>query len=109
MKNIYHVAPADHSGDLISLYAQHGDDAYEIFASRWDRGAELAQYHAHYVHCYSSLEAAKEHADLHGGKIYEIDAEAMADDFIEIESDIAEFDHPMVRDEVAAEYIKEVA
>lgn len=103
---IYHVAPENHSGNLESLYKQHGDDAYEMYATRWPEAGELAQYHAHYVHCYSTLDEAREHTN--GGKIYAVDVEAMEDDFIEVEIDNLEFEHPMVRDEIPAEYISEV-
>lgn len=101
---IYHVAPADHAGNLESLYALHGDDAYEMYADRWPESGNLAQYHAHYVHCYDSLDEARAHAAQWGGKVYEINA-----DELEVERDNLEFDHPMVRDEIDAEYIKEVA
>ena len=101
---IYHVAPANHVGDLESLYALHGEEAYEIYADRWPEAGELAQYHVHYVHCYDSLEEARAHAAQLGGKIYEICTE-----HLEIERDNLEFDHPMVRNEIPAEYIREVA
>jgi len=106
---IYHVAPADHSGNILSLYAQHGDAAYEMYADRWPEAGELAQYHAHYIHCYDSLDDARAHAEQHGGKVYEIDEDALVEDMVEIERDNLEFDHPMIRDEISAEYIKEVA
>lgn len=106
---IYHVAPANHSGDLKSLYALHGEDAYEMYADRWPEAGELAQYHAHYIHCYDSLDEAREHVARHGGKVYEINVDAMADDMIVVERDNLEFDHPMVRNEIPAEYIREVA
>jgi len=103
---IYHVAPKSHTGDLESLYAQHGEEAYELYAARWPEAGELGAVHAHYVHCYASLKDARNHA--HEGKIYAIDAEAMADDYIEVETDNLEFPHPMVRDRIPAEYIKEI-
>jgi RNA:NAD 2'-phosphotransferase (TPT1/KptA family) len=105
---IYHVAPQEHQGAILSLYALHGDEAYEMYATRWPEAGELAQYHAHYVHCHDSLDDAREHVEQHGGKIYEINAEAMAEDLIEVERDRLEFDHPMVRGEIPAEYIREV-
>lgn len=100
---IYHVAPADHSGNLESLYSLHGDDAYEMYADRWPEAGELAQYHAHYVHCYDSLDEAREHAAQWGGKIYAIDTSE-----IEVERDNLEFDHPMVRNEIDVEYLQDV-
>ena len=108
-KMIYHVAPADHTGNILSLYAMHGDDAYSMYATRWPESGDLGSYHAHYVHCYDSLTDAQEHAEQFGGKVYEINAEAMSDDMIQIERDALEFDHPIVRDEIPAEYIREVA
>lgn len=106
MTTIYHVAPADHTGDLLSLYRQHGEDAYEIYAARWPEAGELGQYHAHYVHCYATLEEAQAH--VNDGKIYAIDVAAMEDDFIKVEIDNLEFPHPIVRDEIPAEYISEI-
>lgn len=106
---IYHVAPAAHEGSLLSLYAVHGEEAYEMYAERWPQAGELAIYHAHYIHCYDSLDEAREHAAQHGGKIYAIDSAALADDLVVIERDALEFDHPIVRDEIGAEYLQVVA
>lgn len=106
---IYHVAPADHSGDLLSLYRQHGDEAYEIFIERWPDSGVLGDYHADYVHCHATLEKAEDHAAWYGGKIYAIDGAAFVADGGKVETDTLEFPHPMVRDEIPAEYIREVA
>jgi hypothetical protein len=106
MNKIYHVAPKNHEGDLLSLYAQYGDAAREMFVERWEGSEDYADIHADFVHCYASLDEALSH--LHEGKIYEIDVAAMEDDYIEIERDVIEFDHPMVRDKIPAEYIKVV-
>lgn len=106
---IYHVAPADHTGDILSLHKMHGGEAYEMYAVRWPESGNLGTVHAHYVHCYDSLDEAREHAAQHGGKVYEINTDAMADDMIQIERDTLEFDHPIVRNEIPAEYIREVA
>lgn len=101
---IYHVAPADHTGNLESLYVQRGDEAYDLYATRWPEAGELAQYHAHYIHCFDTLDQARDHAVAFGGKIYEID-----DEDLEVERDTLEFDHPMIKGEIDAECIKVVA
>lgn len=106
MTKYYHVAPADHSGDLISLYDQLGEAAYAVYAERWPDAGELAQYHAHYVHMYATIEEARKH--VNSGKIYEIDAEALEDECIEVEIDNLEFPHPMVRGVIPAHLLKEV-
>lgn len=105
MKTIYHVAPAEHTGDLLSLYRQHREEAYELYAERWPEAGELGQYHAHYIHCYATLEEARAHTS---GKIYAIDVAAMEDDFMDVVIDTLEFAHPMVKDEIPAEYLREV-
>lgn len=95
--HIYHVAPEGHEGDLESLHMQHGDEAYEMYADRWPEAGELAVYHAHYVHCYSSKIDAEKHAASFGGKVYTIDA-----DDLDVEIDDLEFPHPVVRDYIPA-------
>lgn len=105
----YHVAPTDHIGELVSLYRQHGTAAYEMYAIRWPESGALAEYHAHYVHMYATVEGARQHAAVNGGKIYEVDTDAMIDDYYKVEIDNLEFPHPMVRDSIPAEYIKEIA
>ena len=111
MEKIYHVAPKNHTGDLISLFSQHGDDAYDIFAKRWPESSSLGQYHAHYVHCYATLDDAVGHLTNHvgDGKIYEINVADLADDYIKVEIDSLEFPHPMVRGEIPGEYLKEIS
>lgn len=105
-KVMYHVAPEDHSGPLLSLYKQMGEDAYPEYRKRWPSSGELGQYHAHYVHAFDKLDDAKALRAEKGGKIYEIDADSMLGDLYEIERDKLEFDHPMVRDEVLEEYLR---
>lgn len=109
MNTIYHVAPADHTGDLLSLYTQHGDEAYEIFDKRWPDGDNaLAQYHVHCVHCWSNLADAQKHLRDFGGKLYAVNAQAMVDDGWQITIDNLEFAHPVVRDEIPEEYLAEI-
>lgn len=102
---IYHVAPADHEGDLESLYCQLGDSAYEVYAERWPEAAELGQYHVHYVHLYSDLSDAIDHAAERGGKIYTVDVNYLEESGIEIKNDDLEFPHPMVAEVIPAEAI----
>jgi len=101
---MYHVAPSDHTGDLASLYSQHGDAAYDMYAKRWPDAGDLAQYHAHYVHLYDSLADAHMHASVHGGKIYRV----LPDDLLVVERDALEFDHPMVRNGIPVEWLEEI-
>ena len=103
---IYHVAPADWDGDIESLHYQHGDDAYDMYVERWPEAAGMQFEHTQFVHCYSDLEAAEDHADEFGGVVLTIDAAAMTEDGIEIETDRIEFPHPIVRDVIPARYIK---
>ena len=103
---IYHVAPADwDGGDIESLHCQHGDDAYDMYVERWPEAAGLQFEHAHFVHCYSDLADAQDHADEFGGVVLTLDAAAMEEDGIEIETDRIEFPHPIVRDVIHSEYI----
>ena len=97
----YHVAPADHQGDLLSLYEQEGEEAYDVYAERWPDAGELAQYHVHQVHLYSSLEEAQNH--VHDGKIYEVDCSE-----IEVYIDDLEFPHPVVDGQIDAEYLTKI-
>lgn len=105
---MYHVAPEGHSGPLLSLYKQHGDDAYQMYAGRWPESGNLAQDHAHYVHLHDNLKDAKAFAAQRGGKIYSIDPSTLADDWIDVINDRLEYPHPMVRDEIPAEYLKTI-
>lgn len=100
----YHVA-ADgwDGGDLVSLYERYGADAYEMYADRWPEAAELAQYHAHYVHLYGTAGEAVEHQEQFGGIILAVDIPDEAE--ITIETDSLEFPHPIVRDRIPARYI----
>jgi hypothetical protein len=104
MNTIYHVAPTDHTGDLLSLYAQHGDAAYDLFSERWPDAGGLCHYHPHYVHCYDTLAEAMEHVEAWGGKVYAIQCAE-----VDVERDSLEFDHPMVRDVVPAAALIEIA
>ena len=90
---IYHVAPTDHEGDLLSLYAQFGDEAYDLYLERWPESGGLGLYHAHMVHCYATLDEAREH--VNDGRIYAID-----DADLDVEIDDLEFPHPVVRDAI---------
>lgn len=107
-KLMYHVAPEGHSGNLLSLYKQYGDDAYQMYAGRWPESGNLAQDHAHYVHLHDNLKDAKAFAAQRGGKIYSIDPSMLADDWIDVINDRLEYPHPMVRDEIPAEYLREI-
>jgi len=101
----YHVAPSDHSGDLLSLYRQMGTDAYDEFIRRWpDADPAMGQYHAHQVHLYNTLDEAKKHTPQ--GKIYEInlnDVEAVPD---ALEPSLR---HLVVQDRIPASALREVS
>jgi hypothetical protein len=110
MTTYYHVAPADHTGDLESLAAQHGEsEAIELYTTRWPEAGELAlNGHAGIIHLYDTIEEARSHKDAFGGKIYAVDGEAMEDDFIKIRRDTLEFDHPVCDEAIGAEYLEEI-
>lgn len=76
-----------------------------MYASRWPESGNMGEYHAMYVHLHSNLDEATKYASEFGGKVYVVDCERMAEDFIKIEMDSLEYNHPMVRDEIPAEYI----
>lgn len=78
-----------------------------MYAARWPEAGELGQAHAHYVHCYATLEDARNHTT--DGKIYEIDTDAPAEGYIDVEVDTYEFEHPMVKECIPAEYLTVVA
>ena len=104
-RTAYHVAPSDHSGDLLSLYRQMGTDAYDEFIRRWpDADPAMGQYHAHQVHLYNTLDEAKKHTPQ--GKIYEInlnDVEAVPD---ALEPSLR---HLVVQDRIPASALREVS
>ena len=103
MATYYHVCRDEwDGGDLISLYQQEGEEAYQIYAERWPEAGELAQYHVHYVHLYATLDEAKEHQGKYGGEILVITGEP---EEIGIESDDLEFPHPVVKHRIFREYI----
>jgi len=103
MPTYYHVAHNYTGGDLLSLYEQHGEDAYEMYADKWPDAGELAQYHTHYIHLHETLVDAQTYQSEFGGTILEINA-----DELEIKLDTLEYKHPMVRDYIEEEYIREV-
>lgn len=100
---LYHVCPTWNGSDLESLYRQHKDEAYEMYADKWPEAGELAQYHTHYIHLHSTLDDAQEYADEYGGEILVIEA---LDDELDVETDTLEYNHPVIRDVIPAEYIK---
>lgn len=81
---------------------KHGDDAYEIYAERWPEAGELGTYHAHYIHCYETLEEAQDHVDEYGGTVLVIDTTDM-----DVVIDNLEFPHPMVQERIPAAAITE--
>lgn len=101
MQTIYHVAQDGWDGaDLLSLYAQYRDDAYDQYAERWPDAGELCYEHAHYVHCHASLSDATAFQADHGGDLLIISLDE--DDIV---MDVAEYPHPMVRDAIPAHAI----
>lgn len=110
MATYYHVAPADHTGDLESLVEQHGEsDAIEMYASRWPEAGSLAlNGHASMIHLYDTIEEARSHRDTFGGKIYAVDGDAMEDDYLKVERDTLEFDHPVCHESIGCEYLTEI-
>ncbi len=110
MTTYFHVAPADHTGDLESLAEQFGEsEAIEMYTTRWPEAGQLAlNGHASMIHLYDTIEEARSHKETYGGKIYAVDGEAMEDDFLKVERDTLEFDHPVCHESIGAEYLSEV-
>lgn len=77
MSKLYHVAKNYDGGALVSLYAQFGDQAYDIFAERWPDAGELGVYHVHSVHLFETYAEAQAYADECGGEILEINPEGL--------------------------------
>jgi hypothetical protein len=107
MRELYHVCEDWDGGDLKSLYRQHGDDAYDMFAEKWPEAGGLGDYHIMYVHLYSSLKAAQDHSEAFGGEILVIKYNSDDPEF-ELERDSMEFDHPMVRDAIPKHLVKKL-
>lgn len=104
---IYHATKKWDGENLESLASQIGEfDAIEEYTKKWPDAGELAAYHVHYVHCFKDLGDAEEFANEIDGEVVEIDFEDFFEDFVEIDN--LEFPHPVVRDEIPAEYISRV-
>ena len=101
----YHVCEHWDGGDLESLYARYGQEAYQRYAERWPEAGELAQYHVHVIHLHSSLEEAEEYQEAYGGEILVIDD---PDDELEVVTDDLEYPHPVVRGRIEARFVKPV-
>ena len=77
---LYHVVgDAYRDGPLLSLYDQHGDDAYEIFEARWLEASGAAHYHVHCIFFYETLTEARAHAEDFGSRILQIDPSQVED------------------------------
>ena len=106
MTTYYHVCMYWDGKDLESLYKQHGDEAYEMFAEKWPESGNLSQVHAHVTHLHSSIKEAKEFAAQYGGMILMIDDAGLE---ITIDDYEYEYPHPVCKHEIPAENIKEFA
>jgi hypothetical protein len=104
----YHVCKRWDGHDLESLYRQHRDDAYAIYADRWPDAGELAQYHIMVVHCYDNIDDAIAHKDAFGGDVLAIDADVLDRIGITHYIDTLEFAHPVVSDYIPAEAITRI-
>lgn len=98
----YHNCPSWDGKDLLSLYEQHKDEAYLIYADRWPDGGELGQYHVHYVHLHATLDEARTWQEAVGGVILAVN---IPDDTITVDTDGLEYPHPIVEDRIPAEYV----
>ncbi len=100
-ERMYHVTPKWDGGDLLSLYEQLGNEAYDIFYQKYGLENGLGFDHVHYIHCHYTVEEAKEYQRIWGGQILEIDAKHLA-----VKHDCLEYPHPMVRDIIPKEYVR---
>lgn len=108
MTKYYHVAEKWNGEALESLYSQHGDDAYDLFAERWPEGISLAYEHAGRIHMHASLKEAESHKREHGGEILEITLDEDAKEEVFFMIDDLEYDHPVACECIPAEYIKKM-
>jgi len=97
----YHVAADWNGQNLESLYAQYGDDAYDMYLDRWPESENLGTYHAHVIHLHSTIEEARDYAVVYGGQVLEIDGR-----YLEIDIDTHEYDHPVSQHTIPASAIK---
>lgn len=98
----YHVCTKWDGNNLESLYKQHGEDAYEIFATRWPEAGDLAQYHVNVIHLHANLSDAEDFCGEFGGEILVI---SDPNGEIDVKNDTLEYAHPVVYGEIVAEYI----
>ena len=102
-EKMYHVCPRWNGDDLLSLYEQMGEEAYDAFAVKHGIGNELGIGNAHFVHCHYTVEEAREHQRAFGGEILEVDASVL-----EVKHDCIEYPHPKVRGIIPKQYVRRV-
>lgn len=100
---VYHVTKNWDGGDLESLYDQHGDEAYDIFAEKWPEAGGMAASHIHLIHLHDNINDAKRFQAEFGGEILEIEIDS---DNVEI--DTIEYPHPTTRYSIDAQDIKRI-
>ena len=100
-ERMYHVCPSWNGGDLLSLYEQMGEEAYDAFAVKHGIGNGLGIGNAHFVHCHYTVEEAREYQKNWGGVILEIDAKHLA-----VKHDCLEYPHPKVRGRIPRQYVR---
>lgn len=78
-EKLYHVVGEDwRPGEpLLSLYRQHGNDAYELFCQRWPDATIFSDYHAHLIFFYDNPREAEAHAAALGGRVVEVDSSVL--------------------------------
>ena len=100
-ERMYHVCPEWDGGDLLSLYEQLGNEAYDIFYQKYELDNGLGFDHVHYIHCHYTVEEVKEYQRNWGGQILEIDAKHLA-----VKHDCLEYPHPKVRGRIPKQYVR---
>lgn len=104
-EKMYHVCRPEWDGDdLLSLYQQLGNEAYDIFYQKYEMDNGLGFDHVHFVHGHYTLKEAEEYQKVWGGEILEIDVSEL-----DTKHDCIEYPHPMIRDVVPKEYVKRIS
>jgi len=86
---LYHVVGDDYveGQPLKSLYQQHGDDAYDMFAEKWPEAGDATLSHPHRIFFYETEEAARDHADTFGGRVMKVDPSQIDDEFLRFDTE----------------------
>ncbi len=85
---LYHVVGDGYQEGqpLRSLYDQHGDNAYDMFAEKWPEAGDAALDHPHRIFFYDTEEAARDHAEEFGGRVVKVDPSLIDDESLRFDT-----------------------